>query len=279
MGSNMMLAYTYDGSLEGLLSAVFLAYERKEDPADIVSRDAWRPRIGQEEVRVQTDEDRAERVRAGLVRACGSEAFEALKGVYLSDEEGKGAAILRFVRYAMKRGASALNDLLHPDVADFVRINKAVYNERHLWQQFMRFSQVEGGVYVARCNPNANVVPLLMDWFSARFNTQPFVIYDEVHGLAGVSHEGEWRLVKTDSFHMPPPTQDDALFQEAWKTFYDAVAVESRYNPELRRQFMPKRLWKNIQEVKDGGAVPGATSRRPRKLSGSDAPHQRRCCD
>ena len=39
--------------------------------------------------------------------------------------------------------------------------------------------------------------------------------------------------------------------QRAWKRFYRAVAVESRYNPELRRQFMPKRLWKNITEMQE----------------------------
>ena len=44
--------------------------------------------------------------------------------------------------------------------------------------------------------------------------------------------------------------------QAAWKRFYDVVAVEARYNPELRRQFMPKRLWKNIVEMHE--RIPGA---------------------
>ena len=39
--------------------------------------------------------------------------------------------------------------------------------------------------------------------------------------------------------------------QQAWKRFYDTGAVEARYNPELRRQFMPKRFWKNITEMQE----------------------------
>ena len=39
--------------------------------------------------------------------------------------------------------------------------------------------------------------------------------------------------------------------KDAWKRFYRTIAVESRYNPELRRQFMPKRLWKNITELQE----------------------------
>lgn len=37
---------------------------------------------------------------------------------------------------------------------------------------------------------------------------------------------------------------------DAWCRFYRALSVNCRYNPELRRQLMPKRLWKNITEVK-----------------------------
>lgn len=251
MSDQLEKAYLYDGSLEGLFSAVFLAYERKEAPADVVEAHAYRPRLGQEAVEVETYMDRAMRVRDGIVRACGEKSYEAIKAVFLSDDCAKGAVILRFVRYAMRRGERALFEVAHPSVADFVRINRAVYNERHRWQQFMRFSKVEGGVYVARCNPNASVVPLLMDWFAGRFNTQPFLIFDEVHGVAGVSNGGDWRLVRTESLDVPGQTAEDAYFEKAWKTFYDTIAVEARYNPELRRQFMPKRFWRNIVEVAD----------------------------
>lgn len=245
------VAYVYDGTLEGLLSAVFLAYARKQSPIDIVDESAFVPRLGQDTVHVETDMGHAQRVRSGIVRACGQVVFDAVVLVAASDDPAKGAATLRFIRYAMARGRRALDDLAHPDVVDFAAINRFVSNERHQWQQFMRFSKVEGGVYVARCNPKANVVPLLMDWFSMRFNTQPFLIYDEVHNVAGVSYQGQWRLVRTDGLTVPPPVAEDALIQQAWCTFYDTVAVEARYNPELRRTHMPKRMWKNIVEVQD----------------------------
>ena len=38
---------------------------------------------------------------------------------------------------------------------------------------------------------------------------------------------------------------------DAWKRFYAAVAIKERYNPELRRGFMPKRLWGNITEMQE----------------------------
>ena len=250
-GADFGVAYVYDGSLEGLLCAVLLAYERREVPDDIAPVDSFAPRLGQRVVEVETDMARAARVRDGLMRECGRDAFDAVCAVSLSDEVDKGSAALAFIRYAMKRGPRALYDHAHPSVERFDRIRRSVMNERHLWQQFMRFSRVEGGVYVARCNPKANVVPLLMDWFAARFNTQAFLVYDEVHRIAGVSSGGEWSLVKSDELHVPTAEPDDAFYERAWKSFYDTVAIEARYNPELRRSFMPKRMWKNVVEMRD----------------------------
>ena len=118
-------------------------------------------------------------------------------------------------------------------------------------QQFIRFEHFENDVWFARCNPKANVVPLLMDWFAGRFNTQRFVLYDEVHNVAGI-YDGEgWYLAQTGDVHLPLHAQDEATMQAAWKGFYDAVAIPARYHPELRRHFMPKRFWRNILEVRD----------------------------
>lgn len=41
---------------------------------------------------------------------------------------------------------------------------------------------------------------------------------------------------------------------DAWKRFYDAVSIKDRYNPELHRSFMPKRLWDNI--IRNAGEHP-----------------------
>ena len=226
-------AYICEDSLEGMLSAVFEAYEHREFPDDIVVRGLFQQRLGEKVRYVQTDIDHACRVRAGLIRTCGFRAYEAVRAVYLSDDRRKGSAIHVFVRYAMKRGAQALDDVAHPDVSDFVAINRFVYNEVHHWKEFLRFRQVEGGLYFAQCNPKASVVPLLMGWFSARFNTQDFMIYDEVHALAGISHGGSWALVKTDALEVPSDTAEERSYARAWKTFVRCHRREGASQPRF----------------------------------------------
>lgn len=268
------IAYTYDGSLEGLLCAIFAAYANRENPCDIVRANNLQPRLGQTVRAIETDTGIAVRVQKGICRTCGPTVFDAVKSASLSDDPATGTIIYRFVRHGMSahrphdctrcarkarcsglcsrtQKNSVMSDLAHPVVAPFHELNRAVYNERHRMMQFLRFEHLENNVWFARCNPKASVVPLLMDWFVGRFNTQPFMIYDEVHRIAGVYEGCDWHLVKTDVITVPQRSAEEQAMQAAWKRFYDTVAVESRYNPELRRQFMPKRFWKNIVEMQE----------------------------
>lgn len=245
------LAFVYDGTLEGLLCAVFATYARKQVPLDIVAADDAQLRLGQEVHTVAKSPLIAERVRAGIVRICGSETYAAVRAASLSDEADKGIVITRFMRHSMAAKRSTLDQLSHPQVEPFIRIHRSVLNERHRMMQFLRFQELEGGFWFARCSPQANVVPLLMDWFAERFNVQPFVIYDEAHSLAGVYQGHGWFLVETDALDLPDPTADERAMAQAWRRFYETASIEARLNPELRRSFMPKRLWKHITELAD----------------------------
>lgn len=278
------VAYAYDGTPEGLLTAVFQAYANREDPQDIAPGNTLQPRLGQTVRTIETDMQLAMRVRKGIQRTCGQTAFEAVLHAALSDDPNTGAIVYRFVRYAMSRRqphdcarcpkqhrcasipnctaasarrSSVLDDLANPAVGALLKLDRAVMNERHRMLQFLRFEHLENGGWFARCSPNASVVPLVMDWFAGRFNTQPFAVLDERHALAGVYEGRGWRLVRTEGADLPAHAPDEELMQAAWKRFYDATAVEARYNPELRRQFMPERFWKDLTEMREGAPGEG----------------------
>lgn len=273
------LAYLYDGTLEGLLTCIFESYAAHEEPTDILKEaEDWQPRIGQISRFIPTDESLAKRVRAGIVRDCGAAAYKAVRTASLADSPEAPMVIYRFVKYAMSQrrphdctnctkskscpvnGAmgicprnnqrSVMNQIAHPAVEPILALCRRVANEGEAMRQFVRFEHLENGVWLARCNPNASVIPVIMNWFVERFNTQPFVIFDETHHISGVYDGNEWYLVDSLEPLEFARAEDEQTMQRAWCTFYDTISVEARYHPELRRQFMPKRLWKNITEVK-----------------------------
>lgn len=302
-------AYVYDGSVEGLFSVMFRSFEQREIPTDVVRNGSFQLRLGQDACFVETDIEIGLRAARGLGRVCGRRGLNAALLAALSDESGAGVACVRFFHKAMEAAYAASGGLpcttcarkrtcvdscarlsrarISWDISDQVTggvlsLERAVLNERHRMLQFLRFEELEGGVWFARCNPNASVVPLVMDHFAERFNCQDFMIYDEIHGILGVfssgaplrsqrkiasndllsivskgfsstngiGSDGRWCVVKTDSLELPDETKEESEMKRAWQAFYDSVSVEERFNPELRRSFIPVRLWRNVVELR-----------------------------
>lgn len=251
------LAYIYDGSFEGLLTCIFETYARHQDPEDIVRDDLLQLRLGQTALAVETDAGKARRVLAGIERQAGYKPRKYLMRASACDDPAMGIHCLRFVRYVMEgtAGKALMDDITHPAMAPMVAYSRSVGQECEHMRQFIRFEHREGGVWFARCNPKADVVPFIMDHFVERFSIQPFVIYDEVHGTAGIYDGTRWTLADAHSLgtepSVPPAAPDEPLMQAAWRCFYRSVSIPSRYNPELRRHFMPKRFWRNLTEMQE----------------------------
>ncbi len=277
------LAYLYDGTTEGLFSAIFATYANHQQPEELAPESSHRPRLGQTTLFIPTQEDHAFRVQKGLRRVAGWKAAQLILHGSLTDEPDSPTCIYRCVRLAMeldrhrpcsscKRrnhckgfqnksercpriGQRLCRDSADPVIGRLHRLNRSVWNEREHVLQFARFEHLDSGLWFARINPKANVIPLAMNHFSARFNTQPFVLYDEVHQVAGVSNHGQWQLVNTSEWDQSTQSlgslaPEEATMQQAWRAFYHAIGIESRYNPELRRHFMPMRFWRNLTEMK-----------------------------
>ncbi len=288
------VAYAYDGTLEGLLTAIFSSYANHEDPTDVEPARRLQPRLGQRVAVIETNPDYALRVLRGVRNRCGWQAALALKRAAVSDEPDAGTAAYRFVRYATdeqkrrdcdhcrkratckgrggmgpcpKQRGRAFSDITHPAVERLFQISRSISQECEHMRQFIRFEHLGGegaSLWFARCNPKAAVIPLVMDHFVERLSDMPFIIYDEVHEMAGVYDGGDWYLVNTAgqgdlARALPASTADEALYAEAWRTFYRSVSIDARMNPELRRRFMPKRFWKNLTEMKED---PKALARR-----------------
>jgi hypothetical protein len=276
------LVYLYDGTLEGMLSAVFSAFQRKEDPREITVESNLQQSLLQAYIPIATDVTLAERVQAGILRELGNQGYEDVKRVFLGDDDRKGGVILRFLQYTLscngnvarqrqqtggcgqqrdstssqrsggsrsQRTSDPRSHLAHPAIADFEALLQVVNREAHHLLQFIRFAQLDNGVFFARIHPKASVVPLIMEHFVSRFNIQPFLIYDETHGLAGVYDRTRWWLVEANELTLPGATEQEDDFQSLWQTFYDTIAIEERYNPSCRRNFMPKRFWGDLCEM------------------------------
>lgn len=245
--SNVLICY--EESFEGFLTAVFAAYARHIAPAGMQPVSHVQPMLGQQVIEVSADFSLAERVKVGICNRAGFGAFSCLEKAFRSCVEGRELDLFAYIRLAIEQGRRGVCDLSNEPVSSVERLCLKTENEMEYMRQFVRFQLMRNGVYAAVVNPCADVLPLIMGFFVERYNTQPFVIYDEVHHLAALWDLRHVRYIKADDFSMPQCDEDEDAYERLWKTFYDSINNEQRFNPDLRRTHMPKRFWKNLTEM------------------------------
>ena len=94
----MTLIYTYDGTFEGFLTAIFECYNRKDFPVEIVSRNGEQKHLFAQKVEIQTDEAKAERVWKGIQQKMTEKNKKLVFYAFLSEEQGIEMKIYRFLR-------------------------------------------------------------------------------------------------------------------------------------------------------------------------------------
>ena len=89
---------------------------------------------------------------------------------------------------------------------------------------------------------------MLAPHFVRRLPDQDWIIHDRKRMLAAIYNREEWVLTELDSLPEPKITEEEKYYQALWQSFYKNVAIESRKNPRLQAQFMPRRYWDYLIE-------------------------------
>ena len=113
----------------------------------------------------------------------------------------------------------------------------------------MRFSIMESGAQYCRFSPINNLLPLVLNHFSARFGSIPFVIHDTGRNLLGIYDTKEKYIVSAEGFTPPDKSANEKDFEEMWKLFYDTIGIKERKNPKLMKQLMPARYFRHYWEL------------------------------
>ena len=246
---NGQVCYEYDGTFEGFLTCVFYSYAHREEAVcfQTFAEDCctlWTTR------RIDTEQDKAERVYRSIGSRMGRPAAELVYRGFLTCLPEKELHIYRFLRYGYERGAAVMDDLGDPRVHTLWRAVGHLNSEAHLLTGFIRFSD-HHGVLMGEIEPKNRVLPLLRRHFVGRYNTEPFLLYDRTHGEALVYRPHQWVIVPVDGLTLPPAGEEERQYRRLWKRFYDTVAIEGRYNPKLRMTHMPKRYWNTMTEFQE----------------------------
>ena len=240
------MLFIYDNSFEGLLTALFEAYRLKITP-EIVAAENYQKGLFDESKLVWADAAKAERVAAKLREL---EIFTGVQYCYLSSGAAKERIVFNYVPQTLSAGRNVDGNYAEPDIASALECSRRVAREAERLKGLLRFQELRDGSFYAACAPEQSVLPLLAGHCRVRFSAQNWLIHDAQRGLALIYQDRKLNLFSVADLQDPRDkyAARESRYQELWKTFWRAVAIQERKNPKLQRQFMPKRYWKYLVE-------------------------------
>jgi len=251
-----MIIFHYDKTFEGLLTAVFDAYNRKTFPNKLLGLEELEPLFVDESYTVVTDEEKSGRVWKGLAKKLSLITRNMLSYVWMSELPGSDELIFRYIRKALDSKHSIEMNFADDDVLQMRNVAQKVNKEKCRLIELVRFQKAADDIFFAPVSPDHNSLPLTLDHFTDRFADQKWIIYDTKRNYGYYYDMKTVTEMTLDSHDLFPEgkldekrmAEDEKLFQELWKGYFKSMTIKERINLKLQRQHMPQRYWKYLTE-------------------------------
>ncbi len=248
------IVYRYDGTLDGMLTCIFVSYERRESPCAILAPQEAQYSLFETRI-IPTDAEKSARVLAGIRRTAGEEAAALVQLTHLTCLPEKERHALAFTRLVMKAGRGACGMLADHRVNTVNKAVRFLQTEAHHLLGFIRFTDC-GGTLAALINPKNDVLPLIAEHFADRYPEEHFIIYDQGRRTALMHIPGDTRIVPLGELKIPAASERELDIQRLWRRFHETIAIEGRLNRQLQRNLMPLRFRPNMTEFTEEDAAP-----------------------
>lgn len=229
-----------ENNLAGFLTAVYHSYYTHKD-IDFITSDYNKATMLDSVVEPETDTLLARKVREGIIKKAGKSHYDLIYNAYLSCDEQKEQKLFEYLKLFFKKGRQCLTMYAEPSVIAFNDMLKKVNHEKHRMLGFLRFQEMQNGIYYAYFGSDNDVLELIIPHFTTRFNDQQFVIHD-IKRKKMAYYDG----AKTH-FSLAPESVNitisdkEVLFSELWREYNQNVAIDNRKNIKLQNQYAPKK--------------------------------------
>lgn len=256
-----MASYCFDGSMTGLLSCVFRAFEFKEFNVIVTANPQAQTGLFDEFIHVASNDQHGQRVWQGLKQKVSSSSLRAFYYTFLSEQEAAFQTLFDFAVYVFQNQRPVDKDYGHPAVIGMSQWAKQMGREKHRMEAFVRFKKAKDGLFLSLVRPDFNVLPIIYRHFQERYQDQSWLIYDERRNYGIYYDLKQMRQVEMNAEIIDPQIRighsqsfsielddQELLYDQLWKDYFNSVNIQARKNMKLHIQYVPKRYWRYMNE-------------------------------
>ena len=241
-----MSNYYYDGSFDGLLTVIYIAYNDRKSSILRVSAKTEQLILALDDIHVITDFSKARRVEKSICEKLSYNFFNSIPTCFLSFDKNKDTIIIHTVYKALKQGEEILNSL--DEHAFYMnKLIKQVLNERHKYLGLLRFKETKDGTMFSTIEPKNNVLPILISHFKNRMKKEKFAIYDKGRKTIVYYDSKKAEIFFVESLEIEW-SDEEIEYSELWKIFHKSISIKERENKKLQQSNIPKYYWKHLIE-------------------------------
>ena len=233
--------YVYDGSFNGFLTAIFIAFERNETVADFRPDNGCQSTLFLDTETVTTHLEYAKRVWNGI-QAKSSVAVKQVYFSFLSEHSGIEQLLYRFIQN-MFHDCSGENTMPFDQIdLKIGQLANQVAKEKGRLEAMITFEPSIDNIPYSIIAPHYNVLPLLSKHFRLRLKGQEWLIFDckRKYGLHSNGKSAEfiklelWRMQAAHDF-MEDNVPRTSLFQvQDWKMALSSLPLKDGIVPQTQ---------------------------------------------
>ena len=253
-----MQIYICTDTITGLFSALHDAWlERRNSEAGIGLRGKVQQQLFCQYKTVAETEVKAQRLQRMVKRYLGYNAYWDIYHALLSDDPEKGTEVFRTMQEARNIADSSriMDHLGNADVAKVFAMSRSVFNEAHMYEEFIRFRELENGILFSEITPRAQILTCVADHFADRFPLENWTIYDKTHRVFPIHKaKQQWGLVWGESLDREAAamvSEEELEYERLWKGFFDSIAIRERKNIKSQQNHLPLRYREGMPEMAD----------------------------
>ena len=241
--------YLYNNDLISLLSLIKVLLKNKIKPDNIKELN-YNKNLFDNLINLNIKKDN--NIISEFIKIFGINNFKTIYYVYISKEDNKELIIyyylLNYFKY--KERLPYMRNL--KCVSKALEIRKRVGSEAHKMKGFVRFRELSNKVLYADINPDNDILYLLSIHFKNRLKNEYWLIHDVNRHTISIYDKKDFYIISDKDLKIVDNISDrEEEFENLWQTFYQTIGIKERHNNRCRMNFMPKKYWPYLLEVRD----------------------------